>query len=86
MSDEHNKILKKWGLSGNPVGTTPPDEIEQIAAIFHGRDHELDMALFTLYDGKNVLIRGTWKNSLDLFQQGAKRAIEKHCKTMRRSR
>jgi Cdc6-like AAA superfamily ATPase len=57
---EYNEIFKKWGLSGNPFGTTPPDEIEQIAAIFHGRDHELDMALFTLYDGKNVLIRGTW--------------------------
>lgn len=57
---EYNEIFKKWGLSGNPFGTTPPDEIEQIAAIFHGRDHELDMALFTLYDGKNVLIRGAW--------------------------
>jgi hypothetical protein len=60
MSSEYNEIFKKWGLSGNPFGTTPPDEIEQIAAISHGRDHELDMALFTLYDGKNVLIRGTW--------------------------
>jgi Cdc6-like AAA superfamily ATPase len=56
----YTKKSEGWGLSGNPFGTTPPDEIEQIAAIFHGRDHELDMALFTLYDGKNVLIRGTW--------------------------
>jgi Cdc6-like AAA superfamily ATPase len=61
MSSEYNEIFKKWGLSGNSFGTTPPDEIEQIAAIFHGRDHELDMALFTLYDSKNVLIRGTWR-------------------------
>jgi hypothetical protein len=56
----YTKKSEGWGLSSNPFGITPPDEIEQIAAIFHGRDHELDMALFTLYDGKNVLIRGTW--------------------------
>jgi Cdc6-like AAA superfamily ATPase len=56
----HNKMLQQWGLSENPFRPTPPDEFDLVAKIFHGRAKELEIASLTLYEGRNVLIRGTW--------------------------
>jgi Cdc6-like AAA superfamily ATPase len=57
---DYKKTLKAWGLQENPFDFTPPDEFEQVAAIFHGRKQELESALISLYEGGNVLVRGTW--------------------------
>jgi Cdc6-like AAA superfamily ATPase len=57
---DYKQIFQQWGLSDNPFDFTPPDEVEQVAAIFHGRAQELESALPALYEGRNVLIRGTW--------------------------
>jgi Cdc6-like AAA superfamily ATPase len=57
---DYKKILKEWGLQENPFDFTPLDEFEQVAAVFHGRKQELESALISLYEGGNVLIRGTW--------------------------
>jgi Cdc6-like AAA superfamily ATPase len=56
----HNQTFQQWGLSHNPFYSTPPDEVAEVAAIFQGRTKELDRALPTLYEGRNVLIRGPW--------------------------
>jgi hypothetical protein len=58
--ENYKKSLQAWGLSDNPFRSNPPDELDRVAAIFHGRSRELDIALPTLYEGRNVLIRGTW--------------------------
>ncbi len=52
--------LKKWGLIENPFRVTPPDDPEKLAQIFYGRDQILDIAIPTLYEGRNILIRGAW--------------------------
>jgi Cdc6-like AAA superfamily ATPase len=57
---DRNQIVQQWGLSDNPFSSTPPDEFDQVAQIFHGRLQELEIALPTLYEGRNVLIRGKW--------------------------
>jgi Cdc6-like AAA superfamily ATPase len=57
---DYKKTLKAWGLQENPFDFTPPDEFEQVAAVFHGRKQELESALISLYEGGNVLVRGTW--------------------------
>ncbi len=57
---KHNDNLKKWGLTENPFRATPPDDPEKLAQIFHGRDQVLDIAIPTLYEGRNILIRGAW--------------------------
>lgn len=56
----YNQTFQQWGLSKNPFYSTPPDEVDEVAAIFQGRTKELDRALPTLYEGRNVLIRGPW--------------------------
>jgi hypothetical protein len=55
---DYKQTFQQWGLSENPFDFTPPDEFAQVAKIFHGRSQELDNALLTLYEGRNVLIRG----------------------------
>ena len=57
---DYKQIFQQWGLSDNPFDFTPPDEIEQVAATFHGRSQELESTLPALYEGRNVLIRGAW--------------------------
>ncbi len=57
---KHNDNLKKWGLKENPFRPTPPDDPEKLAQIFYGRDEVLDIAIPTLYEGRNILIRGAW--------------------------
>jgi Cdc6-like AAA superfamily ATPase len=57
---DYKQTLQQWGLSDNPFDFTPPDEFAQVAKIFHGRSQELEIALPTLYEGRNVLIRGKW--------------------------
>jgi Cdc6-like AAA superfamily ATPase len=57
---DYKQTFQQWGLSENPFDFTPPDEFAQVAKIFHGRSQELDNALLTLYEGRNVLIRGKW--------------------------
>lgn len=56
----YKEALKRWGLRSNPFESTPPDDFEKLAKIFYGRNQELDIALVTLYEGRNVLIRGKW--------------------------
>jgi hypothetical protein len=57
---DYKQTLQQWGLKDNPFDFTPPDEFAQVAKIFHGRSQELEIALPTLYEGRNVLIRGKW--------------------------
>jgi Cdc6-like AAA superfamily ATPase len=56
----YQQALNKWGLQENPFRLTPPDDFEELAKIFCGRDRELDIVLPTLFEGRNVLIRGKW--------------------------
>ena len=56
----HQSSLQKWDLKENPFRTTPPEDRKELAQIFYGRDQELDLAIPTLYEGKNILIRGAW--------------------------
>jgi Cdc6-like AAA superfamily ATPase len=57
---DYKQTLQLWGLSENPFDFTPPDDFGLVAKIFQGRSQELDNALPALYEGRNVLIRGTW--------------------------
>jgi MoxR-like ATPase len=57
---DYKQTQQQWGLSDNPFDFTPPDDFELVAKIFQGRSQELDNALPALYEGRNVLIRGTW--------------------------
>jgi Cdc6-like AAA superfamily ATPase len=56
----YQQALKNWGLRENPFRPTPPDDFQELAKIFCGRDRELDIVLPTLFEGRNVLIRGKW--------------------------
>lgn len=58
--DGYLESLKKWELRENPFHATPPDDPQLLAQIFYGRDQELDIAIPTLYEGNNILVRGTW--------------------------
>lgn len=49
-----------WGLKGIPFSDVPPDDPEQVARFFVGRDEEYTRARTYLYRGENVLVRGTW--------------------------
>lgn len=57
---KHSSTLEKWGLQENPFRPTPPDDPEKLAKIFYGRDQVLDIAIPTLYEGRNILVRGAW--------------------------
>ncbi|WP_013320660.1 ATP-binding protein [Gloeothece verrucosa] len=57
---KHNSSLEKWGLKENPFRPTPPNDPEKVAQIFYGRDQALDVAIPTLYEGRNILVRGAW--------------------------
>jgi Cdc6-like AAA superfamily ATPase len=57
---DYKQTQQQWGLSDNPFDFTPPDDFGLVAKIFQGRSQELDNALPALYEGRNVLIRGTW--------------------------
>ena len=56
----YQSTLKKWGLTENPFRPTPPDDPEKLAKIFYGRDQVLDVVIPTLYEGRNILLRGPW--------------------------
>jgi Cdc6-like AAA superfamily ATPase len=56
----YQQALNNWGLRENPFRLTPPDDFEELAKIFCGRDRELDIVLPTLFEGRNVLIQGKW--------------------------
>lgn len=58
--DGYLESFKKWDLRENPFNATPPDDPQLLAQIFYGRDLELDIAIPTLYEGNNILVRGTW--------------------------
>lgn len=54
------KTLDRWGLTEIPFLTTPPEDPVLLSRLFHGRQHELDLALPALYEGRNILVRGLW--------------------------
>jgi len=56
----YQSTLKKWGLIENPFRPTPPDDRKKLAKIFYGRDQVLDIVIPTLYEGRNILVRGAW--------------------------
>ncbi|MEB3312221.1 MAG: P-loop NTPase fold protein [Snowella sp.] len=58
--NRYQSTLKKWGLIENPFRPTPPDDPEKLAKIFYGRDQVLDIVIPTLYEGRNILVRGAW--------------------------
>lgn len=54
------ETLNQWGLTDIPFQATPPEDPALLSRLFHGRQRELDLALPTLYEGRNVLVRGLW--------------------------
>jgi len=56
----YRETLNRWGLSDIPFRAAPPEDVNKLARIFHGREEELAIALPTLYEGRNVLVRGIW--------------------------
>jgi len=56
----YSETLHQWGLSNIPFRATPPEDMNKLARIFYGREKELAVALPTLYEGRNVLVRGIW--------------------------
>ncbi|NEP60070.1 MAG: AAA+ family ATPase [Symploca sp. SIO2G7] len=57
---QYQSTLKKWGLQENPFRATPPEDPQKLSQIFYGRDRALEVAIPTLYEGRNILMRGTW--------------------------
>lgn len=57
---QFHKTLQLWGLSDIPFRATPPEDPAELSRIFYGRQRELDLALPTLYEGRNILVRGLW--------------------------
>lgn len=60
MSSLYYKTLHQWGLSSIPFMSVPPEDMGTLARIFYGRKEELAIALPTLSEGRNVLVRGIW--------------------------
>ncbi len=56
----YRETLNQWGLNNIPFRATPPEDMNELARIFYGREKELNVALPTLYEGRNVLVRGIW--------------------------
>jgi len=56
----YRETLRQWGLTDVPFRATPPEDPAELSRVFYGRQHELDLALPTLYEGRNVLVRGLW--------------------------
>ena len=61
------KTLNQWGLTDIPFHATPPEDPALLSRLFHGRQHELDLVLPTLYEGRNVLVRGLWGVGKTMF-------------------
>lgn len=57
---QYQSTLRRWGVSTNPFRPVPPDDHEQVAYIFHGRQEEVRRAFIPLYEGRTVLLRGAW--------------------------
>lgn len=57
---KYKNTLRKWELTDNPFRAVPPDTAEDLEKIFYGRAKEVEIALPTLYEGRNILIRGAW--------------------------
>lgn len=49
-----------WGLKGIPFPDVPPSDPARVASFYIGRDEEYIRARNSLYQGDNVLLRGTW--------------------------
>jgi hypothetical protein len=56
----YRETLRRWGLTGIPFRATPPEDPGKLERIFYGRQHELELVLPALYEGRNVLVRGLW--------------------------
>lgn len=56
----YHETLRRWELTGVPFRATPPEAPTELSRVFYGRQRELDLALPTLYEGRNVLVRGLW--------------------------
>lgn len=56
----YRETLRRWGLTGIPFRVTPPEDPVELSRVFYGRQHELNLALPALYEGRNVLVRGLW--------------------------
>ncbi len=56
----YRETLRQWGLTDVPFRATPPEDPKELSRVFYGRQHELDLALPALYEGRNVLVRGLW--------------------------
>jgi hypothetical protein len=54
------ETLRRWRVSDVPFRATPPEDPGELSHVFYGRQHELDLALPALYEGRNVLVRGLW--------------------------
>ena len=57
---QYRETLRRWGLNDVPFRATPPEDMAELSRIFYGRQRELDLALPTLYEGRNVLVHGIW--------------------------
>jgi type II secretory pathway predicted ATPase ExeA len=53
-------LLKHYGLSKIPFQPVPPDDLTEVAKVFHGRKEILDRSIINLYEGRNIMIRGGW--------------------------
>ena len=51
----YRETLQNWRLSDVPFRATPPENPAELSRIFYGRQQELELALPTLYEGRNVL-------------------------------
>jgi hypothetical protein len=56
----YKQTLARWGLDEIPFRETPPEDPKILRRVFHGREPELARSLPTLYEGRNVLVRGVW--------------------------
>ena len=56
----YRETLRQWKLTDVPFRATPPEDPTELSRIFYGRQRELGLALPTLYEGRNVLVRGPW--------------------------
>jgi len=56
----YRETLRRWGVTDVPFRAAPPEDPAELSRVFYGRQRELDLALPTLYEGRNVLVRGLW--------------------------
>lgn len=63
----YRETLRLWGLTDIPFRAAPPEDPAELGRVFYGRQQELELALPTLYEGRNVLVRGLWGVGKTIF-------------------